>query len=142
MGRETFNSASTVLRLPPYDQIQIALFSSTLFAFTTQCKSVFLKKKLIVSEVILLIWPLWALMNSAVSSPTLGAIFFFKGLFSQCVQYMPGQYQCDNGLRPLFLKTPVTICMQSFAIISQVFLGISLALQLFGMECSKCFFRV
>ena len=102
----------------------------------------FFKKKLIYSEVILLIWPLWALMNSAVSSPTLGAIFFFKGLFSQCVQYMPGQYQCDNGLRPLFLKTPVTICMQSFAIISQVFLGISLALQLFGMECSKCFFRV
>ena len=41
--------------------------------------------------VIIIIWPLWALMNSAVSAPTLGAIFLFKGIFVQCLQYMPGK---------------------------------------------------
>ena len=80
-----------------------------------------------------MIWPLWALMNSAVSSPALGAIFFFKGIFAQCAQYMPGQFQCDNFLRPVFSLTAYAICQRAFAVLSCIIMGVALILLLLGM---------
>merc|ERR1712227_899365 len=76
------------ITLPPFHKGQLAIFTALVFLFT--------------AHVTITIWPLWALMNSAVSTPALAQIFFFKGIFVQCAQYMPGQFQCDNFLRPVF----------------------------------------
>jgi len=43
-------------------------------------------------------------MNSAVSAPTLGAIFLFKGIFVQCLQYMPGRWLTTMAQRSDFAK--------------------------------------
>ena len=51
---------------------------------------------------VIIIWPLWGLMNATTSSSVMGPVFMFKGLFVQCAQYMGGQYQCDNYLSPVF----------------------------------------
>ena len=51
---------------------------------------------------VIIIWPLWGLMNATASSSVMGPVFMFKGLFVQCAQYMGGQYQCDNYLNPVF----------------------------------------
>ena len=85
----------------------------------------------------IVIWPLWALMNGATSSPVFGPVFLFKGLFVQCLQYMPGQYQCDNYLRPVFTLTSFEILTRCFGILSCILDGMCLLLMLIGMECSK-----
>ena len=84
---------------------------------------------------VIIIWPLWGLMNATTSrsesyfiirwpnneiaicepfsvfivwthkSSVMGPVFMFKGLFVQCAQYMGGQYQCDNYLSPVFDQT-------------------------------------
>ena len=36
-------------------------------------------------HVTITIWPLWALMNGATSSPVFGPIFLFKGIFAQVI---------------------------------------------------------
>ena len=85
------------------------------------------------AHVTIVIWPLWALMNSAVSSPALGQIFFFKGIFTQCAQWMPGQFQCDNFLRPVFSLTAYAIIQRSFAILSCIVQGVAIIFMLIGM---------
>ena len=112
-------------------------------------------------HVTITIWPLWALMNGATSSPVFGPIFLFKGIFAQvltfnptqithlepkpnsvkCAQYMPGQFQCDNYLRPVFTLTSFELVQRTFAILSCILLGIALILMLVGMETSKIFLR-
>ena len=125
-------------------------------------------------HVTITIWPLWALMNGATSSPVFGPIFLFKGIFAQvyhsiyispisfahitspilygpcyillklliqCAQYMPGQFQCDNYLRPVFTLTSFELVQRTFAILSCILLGIALIMMLIGMETSKIFLR-
>ena len=107
-------------------------------------------------------------MNGATSSPVFGPIFLFKGIFAQvyylyltyandilwyslynvlvelliqCAQYMPGQFQCDNYLRPVFTLTSFELVQRTFAILSCILLGIALIMMLIGMETSKIFLR-
>merc|ERR1711892_349651 len=110
-------------RLRPYDSAQIAIFAVMIFMF--------------IATTTIVIWPLWALMNGATSSPVFGPVFLFKGLFVQCLQYMPGQYQCDNYMRPVFTLTSFEILTRCFGILSCILDGICLILMLVGMECSK-----
>ena len=50
---------------------------------------------------------------------------------------MPGQFQCDNYLRPVFTLTSFEILTRTFGILSCILTGICLILMLLGMECSK-----
>ena len=59
----------------------------------------------------------------------------------KCAQYMPGQFQCDNYLRPVFTLTSFELVQRTFAILSCILLGIALILMLVGMETSKIFLR-
>jgi len=70
------------------------------------------------TNLVIIIWPLWGLMNAGVSSSILGPIFGFKGLFVQCAQYMSGQYQCDNYVKPLFELPPRLIMIRTFGVLS------------------------
>ena len=54
---------------------------------------------------------------------------------------MPGQFQCDNYLRPVFTLTSFELVQRTFAILSCILLGIALILMLVGMETSKIFLR-
>ena len=45
-------------------------------------------------------------------------LFFFKGLFVQCLQWMPGQFQCDNFLRPVFSLSGYALAQRALAIFS------------------------
>lgn len=119
--------SDAILVLPPFHKGQVGLFALSIFMF--------------IAHITIVIWPLWALMNSAVSSPALGAIFFFKGIFAQCAQYMPGQFQCDNFLRPVFSLSAYAIIQRSLAIISCIGMAASLILMLFGMESTKVFLK-
>ena len=67
---------------------------------------------------VIVIWPLWGLMNAAASSSILGPIFGFKGLFVQCAQYMSGQYQCDNYLKPVFEQSTALVMIRTFGVLS------------------------
>jgi len=91
-------------RLPPFHKGQVAIFALSVFLF--------------VAHLVVIIWPLWALMNEAVTTPTILQIFFFKGLFVQCLQWMPGQFQCDNFLRPVFSLSGYALAQRSLAIFS------------------------
>ena len=62
-------------------------------------------------------------------------------LLIQCAQYMPGQFQCDNYLRPVFTLTSFELVQRTFAILSCILLGIALIMMLIGMETSKIFLR-
>ena len=42
------------------------------------------------------------------------------GLFVQCLQWMPGQFQCDNFLRPIFSMSALSIFEQALGIISTI----------------------
>lgn len=63
--------------LRPYDQIQIVIFGVTVFMFC--------------AHVTIVIWPLWALMNGAASSPVFGPVFLFKGIWF--MNYMTHTYK-------------------------------------------------
>ena len=54
---------------------------------------------------------------------------------------MPGQFQCDNYLRPVFTLTSFELVQRTFAILSCILLGLALILMLVGMETSKIFLR-
>lgn len=46
---------------------------------------------------------------------------------------MPGQFQCDNFLRPIFSMSALAIFEQALAILSTIMMGIALILLLCGM---------
>ena len=66
-------------------------------------------------------------------SYTAASKFIFQGLFVQCLQWMPGQFQCDNFLRPIFSMSALAIFEQAFAILSTIMMGVALILLLCGM---------
>ena len=57
--------------------------------------------------------------------------FFFLKV-KKCAQYMPGQYQCDNYLRPVFTLTNTEMLFRTFAVLSTLLMAISLILMLIG----------
>ena len=61
-------------------------------------------------HVTITIWPLWALMNGATSSPVFGPIFLFKGIFAQVVIFNATQFtpNCNPELSVL------NICQVNF----------------------------
>ena len=73
--------------------------------------------------------------------PYYGSYYILLKLLIQCAQYMPGQFQCDNYLRPVFTLTSFELVQRTFAILSCILLGIALIMMLIGMETSKIFLR-
>ena len=70
----SFNDTEgTVEILRPYDKIQIIIFAVVNVTFA--------------ANILIVIWPNWALQNTSVSSPVFGPVFLFKGIFAQCAQY-------------------------------------------------------
>ena len=47
---------------------------------------------------------------------------------------MPGQYQCDNYLRPVFTLTNTEMLFRTFAVLSTLLMAISLILMLIGLD--------
>ena len=47
---------------------------------------------------------------------------------------MPGQYQCDNYLRPVFTLTNTEMLFRTFAVLSTLLMAISLILMLIGPD--------
>ena len=69
----SFNTEGTVEILRPYDKVQIIIFGVLNVTFA--------------ANILIVIWPNWALQNTSVSSPVFGPVFLFKGIFAQCAQY-------------------------------------------------------
>jgi len=108
-----------------YNSTQIVLWGLTCF-YMAGC-------------LVIIIWPLWGLMNATTSSSVMGPVFMFKGLFVQCAQYMGGQYQCDNYLSPVFDQTWNLILVRTMGVLSMIFACVSTGLLLMGLDCIRMF---
>ena len=91
------------------------------------------------ADLVIVIWPLWGLMNAFASSSTMGPVFWFKGLFVQCSQYAHGQYQCDNYLDPVFNQSGNLILVRTLGVLSMITACVSCGLLLMGLDCIRLF---
>jgi len=108
-----------------YNSTQIVLWGLTCF-YMSGC-------------LVIIIWPLWGLMNATASSSVMGPVFMFKGLFVQCAQYMGGQYQCDNYLNPVFDQSWNLILVRTLGVLAMICACVSTGLLLMGIDCIRMF---
>lgn len=106
-----------------YSSFQVILWGFTCFYMT--------------STLVICIWPLWGLMNAGASASTLGPVFGFKGLFVECIQYMSGQYQCDNYLYPVFEQPWPLVFVRTFGVLAMLLACIGTGLCLLGLDCIR-----
>nr|XP_018667766.1 claudin-1 isoform X1 [Ciona intestinalis] len=80
-------------------------------------------------------WNEWAVSSPSASAPVLGPIWAFSGLWSECMQYSTGQYQC-NGFGMMKLPSYI-LAIRAMMCIALSLSVIGCFVTLIGMECSK-----